>query len=67
MMCGKCSKLSAALLVLFGVLFLLQDLNVWDLWGISWYTVAFLLLGLGMFGCSKCPMCQEKMTMSKKK
>ncbi|PIN80466.1 hypothetical protein COV13_03510 [Candidatus Woesearchaeota archaeon CG10_big_fil_rev_8_21_14_0_10_32_9] len=33
-------------LLVFGVLFLLQNLNVWNIWGIQWYTVAFVLLGL---------------------
>lgn len=37
------------LLLLIGVLFLLQDLNIWNFWNLSWYTVAFLYMGiLGM-------------------
>ena len=67
MACEKCSKLCSVLLIVFGVLFLLQDLNVWDFWAISWYTVGFILLGLGFWGCSKCPMCLEMKGMPEKK
>ncbi len=31
-----------------GILFLLADLAVFD-WGISWYTVLFVVMGLGAF------------------
>jgi len=39
-------KLCAGVAVIAGVLFLLQDLAIWDFWGLSWYTVGFLILGL---------------------
>ena len=35
------------LLLVFGVIFLLANLGVWTFWGIQWYTVAFILLGIG--------------------
>jgi len=51
---GTC-KLCATVAIVAGVLFLLQDLAIWDFWGISWYTVGFLILGIGslMGTCKK--------------
>ncbi len=61
-MCG-CKKVLGILLVVFGILFLLQNLNVWAFWGIQWYTVAFVLIGVKMM--CKCKECCE-MPMKKK-
>jgi len=41
-LCKTCSIVA----VIVGILFLLQDLAIWDFWGISWYTVAFIMVGL---------------------
>lgn len=41
---GVCKGCSLIALVA-GILFLLQDLRIWNFWGISWYTIAFLLVG----------------------
>jgi len=47
-------KLCALVAVVIGVCFLLQDLAIWNFWNLSWYTVAFLMIGLGsLFGISK--------------
>ena len=62
-MCGKCHGLTGWLLLIFGILFLLVDLGVWNFWGISWYTVLFVLAGIAMLACKSCPECQA----SKKK
>lgn len=43
---GVC-KTCALIAVIVGVLFLLQDRGIWDFWNLSWYTVAFLIIGLG--------------------
>ena len=45
-----------------GLVFLLVDLGVWTFWGIQWWTVAFLLVGVKMFtkGCCKCTCEVEK-------
>jgi hypothetical protein len=51
MMCGKCKMWMGILVLVFGVLFLLQNLNVWNFWGIQWYTVVFVLIGIKMLGC----------------
>lgn len=59
--CGKCRTVCAVLLLAFGILFLLQDIGVWDFWGLSWYTVLFLLWGIGGIGQSKCADCQAAM------
>ncbi len=42
---GICKGCALVALVI-GVLFLLQDLAIWDFWNISWYTVGFILAGL---------------------
>lgn len=55
--CGKCTKLCGLLLLVVGILFLLADLNVWEFWGIQWWTVIFLLTGLGYLCMSSCPAC----------
>jgi len=55
--CKKCMGICGGLFVLFGLLFLLQDLNVWDFWGISWYTALFLLWGVGSLAQRTCPDC----------
>ncbi|MAG47968.1 hypothetical protein CL617_05155 [archaeon] len=57
--CGKCSTVNAVLLLIFGVLFLLRDLNIWDFWNISWWTVVFVLAGVGGLAMSKCGSCGE--------
>ena len=44
---AKLCKLCSVVAVVIGVLFLLQDLAIWNFWNISWYTVAFLMVGLG--------------------
>jgi hypothetical protein len=58
MMCNKCGKLCGILLLIVGILFLLQDQGIWTFWNLSWYTVAFLLMGIGHMGMSGCPTCQ---------
>ncbi|MBW2999715.1 hypothetical protein KY339_03505 [Candidatus Woesearchaeota archaeon] len=58
-MCDKCMKLCGLLTLVFGVLFLLQDLAVWNFWNIKWWTVAFLLFGLGKLGMAGCKECKE--------
>lgn len=55
--CKKCSKVTGVLFLVFGVLFLLRDLGVWDFWNVQWWTVLFLLAGLcglAMCHCSDC-------------
>ncbi|MFH1174284.1 MAG: hypothetical protein V1725_04070 [archaeon] len=64
MCCEKCSKMGGLLFFLFGIIFLLQNLNVWNFWGIQWYTVLFVLMGLGMICMASCKECQ---TPKKKK
>jgi len=50
---GMC-KLCALIAAVAGILFLLQDLQVWNFWNISWYTIAFLLVGImSLFGMPK--------------
>lgn len=58
-MCKKCMTVSGALFLLFGVLFLLRDLNIWSFWNIEWWTVGFLLVGLNFLVMVFCPKCLE--------
>ena len=64
--CKKCQAMCGWSMVVAGALFLLQDLDLWDFWGISWYTVFFLLFGIGALGMRSCPECQAIMTGKKK-
>jgi len=41
---GLCKVCSLVALIV-GILFLLQDLEIWNFWNISWYTVGFLIVG----------------------
>lgn len=63
-LCEKCSKLCGALLLVFALLFLLRDLNIWDFWNIQFWTVGFALLGFACFGKCCCPECRA---LAKKK
>ncbi len=62
--CKKCSTLCGVLVLVAGVLFLLRDLGQWNFWNVQWWTVLFLLWGLGSLGAAGCPECKA---MSKKK
>ena len=56
--CNKCMNFCGWLFLIFGVIFLLQDLGVWMFWGIRWWTVLFLLVGVGGIGQASCKDCQ---------
>ena len=56
--CHKCSKITATLFVILGLLFLAADFG-WFNWGLSWYTALFLLLGVTMCAKSGCKDCQK--------
>jgi len=40
------SKCWGWLILIVGVLLLLRDLGQWDFWGVNWWTLAFLAVGL---------------------
>ena len=44
-MMGKCPAWVAWVTLIAGILYLLADLSVFN-WGINWWTVAFILMGL---------------------
>ncbi|USN45792.1 MAG: hypothetical protein H6502_01520 [Candidatus Woesearchaeota archaeon] len=49
-----CEKTMGIVVLIIGLIYLLGDFNVWNFWGIQWYTVAFLLYGLKKtFGMKK--------------
>ncbi|MBI2667334.1 hypothetical protein HYX17_01025 [Candidatus Woesearchaeota archaeon] len=58
--CMKCSKISGVLFLVFGIVFLLEDLGLWTL-GLSWYTIFFALIGIISIGNSMCKDCQAMM------
>ena len=65
--CKKCMKIGGAVFLALGLLFLLEDLNVWDFWGVSWYTALFVAVGVGHLGSSHCPDCEAVRTGKGKK
>ena len=66
--CQKCHKVTAGLLLVAGILFLLVDMGIWSFWNLSWWTV--LLIIVGLTGCAKscCSDCKSmcSVTSSKK-
>ena len=50
-------KVSALVLLVVGILFLLRDFNVWDFWNIQWWSALFVLLGLGKLCKRACSCC----------
>jgi hypothetical protein len=58
--CKKCMKMGGIFFLVFGLLFLLRDINIWDFWNIQWWTVLFVLMGVMKLGMSKCPDCNAK-------
>ena len=50
-------KIFGWVLLVVGVLYLLGDLGWWSWWNVQWYTVAFILFGLG----SMCKCCGKGM------
>ena len=64
--CDKCLKICGVLFVALGVLFLLQDLGIWNFWNISWYTALFVVIGVAHLGSSTCADCRAVRTSKKK-
>ncbi len=56
--CKKCQTMGGLFFLIAGILFLLRDLAVWGFWGIQWWTILFLLWGIGSLGMASCPECQ---------
>ena len=67
--CNNCVKMGGWTFLVLGVLFLLQDLNIWDFWGINWYTALFAVAGMAHLGSANCKNCQAMRTgmMGKKR
>ncbi len=52
-MCGcQHHKMFGWFVLLLGVLFLVRDFGIWNFWNIQWWSIAFILIGLG--ACCKC-------------
>lgn len=65
--CKNCTKKGGMLFLLFGIIFLLKDFGVWGFWGINWWTVLFILWGVGKWGMTTCPDCCAGMPSRGKK
>ena len=64
--CKKCRMVGAVLFLVAGIALLLKDMNVWNFWNISGWSVLFILLGLGGVGQCCCPECQAACETKKK-
>ena len=58
--CGKCRRVCGILMLVLGVLMLLQNLNIWNFWGIQWYTGLLLIFGFGSTMMVSCKDCMAK-------
>ena len=67
MMCGKCFKCGGLLFLIVGILLLLQNLNVWNFWGIQWYSAFFIIIGLGSLFSGCCKECKTVRGETKKR
>lgn len=52
--------------MLAGLGFLFQDWKSWSFWGLSWYSVLFVILGVTGLGVAHCKDCQAVMGTKKK-
>ena len=66
-MCSRCTKISAWVFLVLGVIYLIADVTTWDFWGISWWTALFIVFGVIMFATNKCPDCNAMASKEKKK
>ena len=64
--CKKCQGACGISMAAAGVLYLLSDLGVISWWKVQWYTVLFLLVGIGTLAMRSCPDCQAIMTGKRK-
>lgn len=53
MMENKCKMRMGCLIFILGIIFLLKDLGVWNFWGISVGTVAFIIVGIAVIKHAK--------------
>ena len=58
-LCEKCISITGVVLLIVGILFLLKDVGLWNFWNLNWWTVGFLLLGIGYLGTKACPACKD--------
>jgi hypothetical protein len=58
--CGKCSKVSAGLFLLVGLLLLGKDFGQDFTFGIQWYTFVLVLIGVIGLAKSHCKVCSGK-------
>ncbi len=65
--CKKCQGICGISVLVAGIIFLLQDLGYASWWALNWWTVLFLLVGIGSLGMRSCPDCQAMMTGKMKK
>ena len=56
--CRKCMTVTGVAFLVLGLIFLLVDLEMWDFFGIQWWTALLIYLGVASLAMSKCPDCQ---------
>lgn len=61
--CKKCNTITSVLILLAGIGFLLADLNVggWKFFGLNWWSVIFVIMGLTCLAMGSCKDCQAAM------
>jgi drug/metabolite transporter (DMT)-like permease len=52
--------MKGAVVLVFGVLFVLRDWNVWNFWNIQPWTAVFLLVGLCLLFKGSCKSCKKE-------
>lgn len=66
MKCSKCLSTASGLFLIFGIVFLVKNLTSWNFWGIEWYTVFFIVLGMSLGSWQRCASCTTDVKIKKK-
>ncbi|MBR9699739.1 hypothetical protein GOV09_04750 [Candidatus Woesearchaeota archaeon] len=59
--CAKCSKMGSILLLVVGIIYVIVDLGHWNFWGLQWWTIVFLFMGITGLAMGTCKTCQVEM------
>ena len=60
-MCGTCRKITAALFLVLGALYLLTDLGMVSFWKVNWWSSLFVVVGVTSLASGMCKNCQAMM------
>ena len=56
--CEKCNAITAVLILLAGIGFVMADLKVWSFWSLNWWSVIFLIVGITSLAMGTCKDCK---------